>query len=81
MEVADNIENLQVKFLVDSDANSTTPAVEIANPSSVQMSLIRGVNVSVTGRSSSKTGDTSWPDRHSRLTLSQTVFFRNNIRR
>ncbi len=79
--VADDIENFQVSYLVDDDANATTPAVEIASPSADQLALIRGVNVSITGRSQSKTGDTSWPDKHSRLTLSQTVFFRNNIRR
>jgi len=81
VEVADNIENLQVKFLVDSDANSTTPAVEIASPTTSQLSLVRGITVSITGRSQIKMGDTAWPDRHSRITLSQTVFFRNNIRR
>jgi hypothetical protein len=66
---------------VDDDANSTTPAIEIASPTLAQQPLIRGVHVSITGRSHSKMGDKSWPDRHSRLTLSQTVFFRNNIRR
>ena len=37
--------------------------------------------VSITGRSNKKTGDTTHPDGHSRLTMSRTVFFRNNIRR
>ena len=46
-----------------------------------QLSLVRGVKVTITGRSHVKTGDLAWPDRHSRLTLSQTVFFRNNIAR
>ena len=32
-------------------------------------------------RSREKMGDAAWPDQHSRLTLSQTIFFRNNIRR
>jgi hypothetical protein len=81
VEVADDIENLQITYLVDDDANATTPAMEIAAPSITQMPLIRGVTVSITGRSHIKMGDTSTSDRHSRITLSQTVFFRNNIRR
>jgi len=81
IKVADDIENLTVVFLVDSDSNSTTPAVEIANPPTNQLSLVRGVKVTITGRSHLITGDAAWPDRHSRLTLSQTVFFRNNIAR
>ena len=79
--LADDIENLNVVFLVDSDSNAATPSVEIANPSTDQLSLVRGARVTITGRSHLKMGDTSWPDRHNRLTLSQTVFFRNNIAR
>jgi hypothetical protein len=79
--VADDIENLRIIFLVDNDANATTPATEVVNPPTNQLSLVRGVKVSITGRSHFKTGDVSSSDRHSRLTLSQTVFFRNNIRR
>jgi prepilin-type N-terminal cleavage/methylation domain-containing protein len=79
--VADDIENLQVAFFVDHDSNATTPAIEITNPAVNQLSLVRGVKISITGRSREKMGDAAWPDQHSRLTLSQTVFFRNNIRR
>jgi hypothetical protein len=79
--VADDIENLQVSFLVDDDANATTPAISIDSPSIDQLTLIRGATVSITGRSHAKTGDPSYPDGHSRLTMSQTVFFRNNILR
>jgi hypothetical protein len=79
--VADDIENLQITYLVDHDANATTPALEIVNPSTNQLPLVRGATVSITGRTHIKTGDTTTPDRHSRITLSQTVFFRNNIRR
>lgn len=79
--LADDIENLNVVFLVDSDSNATTPAVPIANPTTSQLSLVRGVQVTITGRSHLKTGDPNWPDHHSRLTLNQTVFFRNNIAR
>jgi hypothetical protein len=79
--VADDIENLQVTYLVDQDSNATTPAIEITNPAVNQLSLVRGVKISITGRSREKRGDAAWPDRHSRLTLSQTIFFRNNIRR
>ena len=81
VEVADDIENLQVAYLVDDDANATTPVVPMAAPSASQLPLIRGVTVSITGRSRQKMGDPAWPDGHSRITLSQTVFFRNNIRR
>jgi hypothetical protein len=81
IKVADDIENLAIVFLVDADSNATTPALEIANPSTNQLSLIRGAKVTITGRSHLKTGDAAWPDRHSRLTLNQTVFFRNNIAR
>jgi type II secretory pathway pseudopilin PulG len=80
-KVADDIENLTVVYLVDSDANATTPAVEIANPATNQLSLVRGVEVTLTGRTHLKTGDAAWPDQHSRFTLSQTIFFRNNIAR
>jgi hypothetical protein len=79
--LADDIENLSVVFLVDSDSNATTPAEEDANPPTNKLSLVRGVKVTITGRSHVKTGDAAWPDGHSRLTLSQTVFFRNNIAR
>lgn len=79
--IAEDIENLQLRYLVDTDANSATPAVQVANPTAAQLQLIRGVNVSITGRSRARVRDASWPDRHSRLTLNQTVFFRNNIRR
>jgi hypothetical protein len=80
--LADDIENLSVVFLVDSDSNATTPAVEETNPTPTdQLSLVRGIKVTITGRSHVKTGDPAWPDGHSRLTLSQTVFFRNNIAR
>ena len=79
--LADDIENLNVVFLVDSDSNATTPAEEDANPPTNKLSLVRGVKVTITGRSHVKTGDAAWPDGHSRLTLSQTVFFRNNIAR
>jgi hypothetical protein len=79
--VADDIENLQISFLVDDDANATTPAISIDAPTVDQLSLIRGATVSITGRSHAQVGDTTHPDGHGRLTMSQTVFFRNNIRR
>jgi len=79
--VADDIENLQVSFLVDDDANATTPAIPIDAPSIDQLSLIRGATVTITGRSHAQMGDPAYPDGHSRLTMSQTVFFRNNILR
>jgi prepilin-type N-terminal cleavage/methylation domain-containing protein len=79
--VADNIENLQVSFLVDDDANATTPSIVIDSPALNQLSLVRGVTVTITGRSQIRIGDTSHDDQHSRLTMSQTVFFRNNVRR
>ena len=47
-KVADDIENLTVVFLVDADSNMTTPAVEIANPSTDQLSLVRGIKVTIT---------------------------------
>jgi len=80
-KLADDIENLAIVFMVDNDANATTPAVEIANPATNQLSLVRGVKVTITGRSHMTTGDAAWPDKHSRFTLSRTVFFRNNIAR
>jgi hypothetical protein len=79
--VADDIENLQVIFQVDADANATTPAIPIDSPTIDQLPLIRGATVSITGRSHGQVGDPAYPDGHSRLTMSQTVFFRNNIRR
>jgi hypothetical protein len=80
-KLADDIENLAIVYQVDDDANATTPAVGIANPTINQLSLVRGVNVTITGRSHMATGDAAWPDRHSRFTLSRTIFFRNNIAR
>jgi prepilin-type N-terminal cleavage/methylation domain-containing protein len=81
--VADSIENLQVSYLVDSDANATTPNVAMNNPPPTgnQITLTRAVTVTITGRSQIKMGDTNFADRHSRLTMSQTIFFRNNVRR
>jgi hypothetical protein len=79
--VADDIENLQVSYLVDDDANATTPSIVLDAPTTGQCSLIRGVTVTITGRSRVKMGDGNNSDGHSRLTMSQTVFFRNNIRR
>jgi len=79
-KVADDIENLTVVFLVDSDSNMTTPAVELNNPTD-QLSLVRGIKITITGRSHLQTGDAAWPDHHSRLKLDRTVFFRNNIAR
>ena len=79
--VADDIESLQVTFLIDHDANATTAATPIWAPDASQLSLIRGATISITGRSRGKTGDKNYSDGHSRLMMSQTVFFRNNIRR
>jgi hypothetical protein len=81
--VADNIIDLQVSYLVDSDANATTPNVVMNNPPPTgnQIMLTRAATVTITGRSQIKMGDTNYADRHSRLTMSQTVFFRNNVRR
>jgi type II secretory pathway pseudopilin PulG len=79
--VADNIEDLQVSFLVDHDGNATTPDISIDAPMGAQVASIRGVTVTITGRSNIKMRDQSHPDGHGRLTMSQTVFFRNNIRR
>ncbi len=79
--VADDIENLQVSFLVDTDANATTPSISMEAPTAAQLSLVRAVTVTITGRSRSKTQAPASPDKHSRLTMSQTVFFRNNVRR
>lgn len=79
--VSDDIENLQVSFLVDHDANATTPSISIDNPNTGQLSLVRGATVTITGRSRVKMGDRHYSDGHTRLTMSQTVFFRNNIRR
>jgi hypothetical protein len=79
--LADDIENLKVTFLVDDDANATTPAIAIDSPTTGQLSLVRGITVSITGRSHAKMGNTAYPDGHGRLTMSETVFFRNNIRR
>ncbi len=79
--VADNIENLQVTYLVDHDANATTPSIVVTAPTLGQLSLIRGATVTITGRSQIRMNDRNYADRHSRLTMSQTVFFRNNVRR
>jgi hypothetical protein len=79
--VADNIENLQVSYLVDQDANATTPSTSVDSPTLAQLPLIRGATVTVTGRSQIKMENQSTADHHGRLTMSQTVFFRNNVRR
>jgi type IV pilus assembly protein PilW len=79
--VADNIEDFQISYLVDSDADAITPSVAMDAPATNQISLIRGARITITGRSQIKMGDTNYTDRHSRLTMSQTVFFRNNVRR
>ena len=79
--VMDDIENLQVSYLVDQDANATTPDVVLDAPTTAELTLIRGLTVSVTGRSKVRMQDASFPDQHTRLTMNQTVFFRNNIRR
>jgi hypothetical protein len=79
--VADDIENFQVRFLVDDDANATTPSVAMDAPTTAQCPLIRGATVTITGRSRIKMNDRNYSDGHSRLNMSQTVFFRNNIRR
>ena len=79
--LADDIENFQVSFLVDDDANATTPSIAIDAPTTAQCSLIRGATVTITGRSRTKMDNKNYSDGHSRLTMSQTVFFRNNIRR
>jgi type IV pilus assembly protein PilW len=79
--VADNIENFQVSYLVDSDANATTPNVSSDLPAANQLSLIRAATVTITGRSQVTMGDPNFADHHSRLTMSQTIFFRNNVRR
>jgi type II secretory pathway pseudopilin PulG len=79
--VMDDIENLQVTYLVDQDANATTPDVVLDAPTTAELTLVRGLTVSITGRSKVRMQDSSYPDRHTRLTMNQTVFFRNNIRR
>jgi len=79
--VSDNIENFQVTFLVDQDANATTPSITLDSPTINQLSLIRGATVTITGRSQVRMEDRNNADGHNRLTMSQTVFFRNNIRR
>ena len=79
--VADDIEDFQIQYLVDADANATSPDVTLDNPNLTQVPLTRGLTVTITGRSRVKMGDSAYPDGHNRLTLSQTVFFRNNIRR
>jgi hypothetical protein len=82
--VADNIENLQVSYLVDNDGNGTTNCINMDSPALGQLSLIRGVTVTITGRSLLKTETPQShqnSDLHGRLTLSQTVFFRNNVLR
>jgi hypothetical protein len=77
----DDIENLQVTYLVDQDANATTPDVVLDAPTTAELTLVRGLTVSITGRSKVRMQDSAYPDRHTRLTMNQTVFFRNNIRR
>ena len=79
--VMDDIENFQVTYLVDQDANATTPDVVLDAPTTAELSRVRGLTVSVTGRSKVRMQDASFPDRHTRLTMNQTCFFRNNIRR
>ena len=79
--VMDDIENLQVAYLVDQDANATTPDVVLDAPTTAELTRVRGLTVSVTGRSKNRMQDVSFPDRHTRLTMNQTAFFRNNIRR
>ena len=79
--VMDDIENLQVTYLVDQDANATTPDVVLDAPTTAELTLVRGLTVSVTGRSKVRMQDSAYPDKHTRLTMNQTVFFRNNIRR
>ena len=79
--VSDDIEDFQVQYLVDADANATTPDVELDNPTLAQIPLVRGLTVTVTGRSRVRMADAAYPDGHNRLTLSQKIFFRNNIRR
>jgi type II secretory pathway pseudopilin PulG len=81
VSVMDDIENLQVTYLVDQDANATTPDVVLDAPTTAELTLVRGLTLSVTGRSKVRMEDAAFPDRHTRLTMNQTVFFRNNIRR
>ena len=81
ISVMDDIENLQVTYLVDQDANATTPDVVLDAPTAAELTLVRGLTVSVTGRSKVKMLASTYPDKHSRLTMNQTAFFRNNIRR
>jgi len=81
ISVMDDIENLQVTYLVDQDANATTPDVVLDAPTTAELTLVRGLTVSVTGRSKVKMLASTYPDKHSRLTMNQTAFFRNNIRR
>jgi hypothetical protein len=50
-------------------------------PSGGELSLVRGAAITIRGRSRALTQDRTNPDRHARLQMSQTVFFRNNIRR
>jgi len=79
--VADNIENFQVSYLLDTDLDATTPNVSVDAPTAAQLPLTRGAMVTITGRSQIKMGDTNTTDRHSRLTMTQTILFRNNVRR
>jgi hypothetical protein len=81
--LADDIEDFQVDWVVDHDANATTASIPIAAPIAAQLSLVRGVTLTIRGRSRVRMDmdNATFPDRHARLTMSQTVFFRNNIRR
>jgi hypothetical protein len=81
MTVADDIEDFQVQYLVDTDQNATTADVLMDAPSGGELSLVRGAAITIRGRSRALTQDRTNPDRHARLQMSQTVFFRNNIRR
>jgi hypothetical protein len=83
LTLADDIEDFQVEWVVDHDANATTASVPIDGPIAAQLSLVRGVTVTIRGRSRVRMDmdNATFTDRHARLTMSQTVFFRNNIRR
>lgn len=78
--IADDMENLQIAYLVDADGSSLTPNITVDAPAANQLSLIRGAVVTITGRTKLRMNDARFPDRHSRLVMSQTVFFRNNVR-
>jgi len=81
--LADDIEDFQVEWVVDHDANATTASIPIDGPIAAQLSLVRGVTLTIAGRSRVRMDmdNATFADRHARLTMSQTVFFRNNVRR